>query len=164
MSITAGRGSAVLSLCAVGPETALLLWIWVKLGVPRWAEPGHLSAALEGLSPPCRLLAGLAPPQSGMAHRVSWPIQDSRENPRGFPGGSGRLWSAVRDSLRRFTVAASFPTSCPNGHRPVHAAQRASPSPWCQPVGSNGDHVCCVLTGPHPHQSSVPSKEHHRTV
>lgn len=38
----------MLCLRAVGPETALLLWVWVKLGVPLWAEPGYLSGRPGG--------------------------------------------------------------------------------------------------------------------
>lgn len=119
-------------------------------------------AALEGLSPPCRLLAGLAHPQSGTARRGSQPIQDSQENPWGFHGDSGRLWSAVRDSLRRFKVAASFPTSCPNGHCPamLHTVSGTSSSPACTPFSLVP--ACGVQWGPHvlrPHRPPPPPEQ-----
>ena len=67
----------MLCLCAVSPETALLLWVWVKLGVPLWAEPGHLSGCPRGAVTSLQAPAGLTPPQSGTACRGSHCIQDS---------------------------------------------------------------------------------------
>ena len=119
-------------------------------------------AALEGLSPLCRLLAGLAQPQRGTACRGSQSIQDSRKNPWGFHGDSGRLWSAVQDSLRRFKVAASFPMSCPNGHCPamLHTVSGTSSSPACIPFSLVP--TCGVQWGPHvlhPHRPPPPPEQ-----
>lgn len=153
----------MLSLCAVGPETALLLWIWVKLGCP-----GGQSLVICLLpSRGCHLPAGSW--QAWLHPRAAWPTgfhkhQDSRGEalPGGFPGlgegcglQCGILWGGSGGRFVPRLVLMVIVT---------YAAQRASPSPWCQPVGSNEDHVCCVLTGPTPPEASVPSKEHHRTV